>query len=598
MLMPEPATALRPAVSGAVSRVQRKCSCGGSCDKCKAEKSDEEPGHLQMKPADGGVSRHASAPPIAPPIIHEVLRSPGQPLDAATRNFMEPRFGHDFSHVRVHTDATAAESASAVNARAYTVGNHVAFAAGQYSSNNERSRHLLAHELSHVLQQDSKSTISLQRTCGESAIAAKVKARGGCTDNFDDTFLWSLPEATFRFKPNCDEFAPGEEIALITFVAGLPATTTLEIHGFASFDGPRAFNENLGCARAEAAFSLITTDEPTRSSRVTAVVNHGPVKSPKDPVENLRSVVIRTHPPEPKPVPPKPPPPATLQTVTLPTRIRGAATPSVMPHDRIPPRVDTPVEVTFGGTPDVSAPVTLSIDGMGGGNGSAIVGPYSKFAITGTETVNLKGADQTDPGKAGNLKLIARQRGSLLAESAGFSVSAIPQNVTMAFRNKVEAPDPDFRGVEFLVFLESDSTEVADLDQSEFSERIEVASRPEGSLAMFGIKSSCYLACKKIWPDKNAVPASVRGEGKTLLKQTFMFWDKRTGAKNVPMTKSGFLIYFGVSSKAGTSSGFQVIVTKAGKTTDALDPNPDQDCAAGRVPSTAGIGETSKSVDI
>ena len=50
MRMPEPATALRPAESGAVSRVQRKCSCGGSCDKCKAEKSDEEPGHVQMKP--------------------------------------------------------------------------------------------------------------------------------------------------------------------------------------------------------------------------------------------------------------------------------------------------------------------------------------------------------------------------------------------------------------------------------------------------------------------------------------------------------------------------------------------------------------------
>src|SRR5436309_2773031 len=60
-----------------------------------------------------------------PPIIQDVLRSPDQPLDAGTRAFMEPRFGQDFSQVRVHTDAKAAESTRAVNALAYTVGQHI-----------------------------------------------------------------------------------------------------------------------------------------------------------------------------------------------------------------------------------------------------------------------------------------------------------------------------------------------------------------------------------------------------------------------------------------------------------------------------------------
>ena len=60
-----------------------------------------------------------------PSIVHEVLRSPGQPLDATTRGFMEPRFGYDFRAVRVHTDSQAAESARAVNALAYTVGRDV-----------------------------------------------------------------------------------------------------------------------------------------------------------------------------------------------------------------------------------------------------------------------------------------------------------------------------------------------------------------------------------------------------------------------------------------------------------------------------------------
>ncbi len=92
-------------------------------------------------------------PETAPPIVHEVLRSPGQPLDAGTRAFMEPRFGHDFSQVRVHTDAKAAESARAVNAMAYTVGRDVVFASRQYAPATTHGRRLLAHELTHTIQQ-------------------------------------------------------------------------------------------------------------------------------------------------------------------------------------------------------------------------------------------------------------------------------------------------------------------------------------------------------------------------------------------------------------------------------------------------------------
>jgi hypothetical protein len=89
----------------------------------------------------------------APPIVGEVLRSSGQPLDQATRAFFEPRFGHDFSQVRVHTDARAAESARAVNAVAYTVGEHMVFDIGHYAPSTGQGRNVLAHELTHVLQQ-------------------------------------------------------------------------------------------------------------------------------------------------------------------------------------------------------------------------------------------------------------------------------------------------------------------------------------------------------------------------------------------------------------------------------------------------------------
>jgi hypothetical protein len=90
-----------------------------------------------------------------PPIVHDVLRSPGQPLDTGTRGFMESRFGHDFSRVRVHTDASAAESARAVNALAYTAGQDTVFAGGQYAPSTAAGRKLLAHELAHTVQQGS-----------------------------------------------------------------------------------------------------------------------------------------------------------------------------------------------------------------------------------------------------------------------------------------------------------------------------------------------------------------------------------------------------------------------------------------------------------
>ena len=88
-----------------------------------------------------------------PPIVHEVLRSPGQPLDESTRAFFEPRFGHDFSRVRIHADSRAAESANAVQALAYTVGRNLVFGASQYAPGTAAGNSLLAHELTHVVQQ-------------------------------------------------------------------------------------------------------------------------------------------------------------------------------------------------------------------------------------------------------------------------------------------------------------------------------------------------------------------------------------------------------------------------------------------------------------
>jgi len=161
--------------------LQRKCACGnqassgGECADC--EKKHQAVQRMTQEPEK--TSTHSAA---IPPIVDEVLNAPGQPLDTATRGFMEPRFGHDFSQVRVHTDARAGESAEAVNAQAYTVGRDVVFAPGQYQPTTEAGNAVLAHELSHVVQQDgvtnySADTISHPSDSSEheaDAVAGKV----------------------------------------------------------------------------------------------------------------------------------------------------------------------------------------------------------------------------------------------------------------------------------------------------------------------------------------------------------------------------------------------------------------------------------------
>jgi hypothetical protein len=124
-------------------QLQRAC---GEYPKCQMEQSGQELQRLQVDSSDSG-------PTVVPPSVYEVLRSAGQPLNAATRAFMEPRFGHDFSAVRVHTDAKAAESARDLNASAYTVGSNIVFGAAQFLPETQTGRQLLSHELIHVVQQ-------------------------------------------------------------------------------------------------------------------------------------------------------------------------------------------------------------------------------------------------------------------------------------------------------------------------------------------------------------------------------------------------------------------------------------------------------------
>ena len=130
------------------SRPARACPCGGGCPTCAAEHSDRNDVFRLHRAAGQG-----SQPLAAPPLVDDVLAQPGQPLDGSTRHFFEERFGSDFSGVRVHTGLDAAESAQAIAAQAYTAHDHIVFGDPGLSPGSERARLLLAHELTHVVQQ-------------------------------------------------------------------------------------------------------------------------------------------------------------------------------------------------------------------------------------------------------------------------------------------------------------------------------------------------------------------------------------------------------------------------------------------------------------
>jgi hypothetical protein len=116
--------------------LQRKCS------HCEEEE--------KVRRKDNGNNSGGSE---APDIVNHAIRSSGQSLDNGTQSFMESRFGYNFSNVKIHTDALATKSAQSINALAYTSGNNIIFNEGQYSPGTERGKKLLAHELTHVVQQ-------------------------------------------------------------------------------------------------------------------------------------------------------------------------------------------------------------------------------------------------------------------------------------------------------------------------------------------------------------------------------------------------------------------------------------------------------------
>jgi hypothetical protein len=188
---PRQAVAVKPLQAASTGVfLQRKCACGGEasgltgeCEECRkkkilglqtklrinepcdayereadrvAEQVLAEPAHADVSSAPLRIQRYAGSPSgeaMAPASVDRTLASPGSPLEPALRRDMEQRFGHDFSRVRVHSGTAAEQSAQDVNAYAYTAGHSIVFKAGRFDPRTYAGRALLAHELTHVIQQ-------------------------------------------------------------------------------------------------------------------------------------------------------------------------------------------------------------------------------------------------------------------------------------------------------------------------------------------------------------------------------------------------------------------------------------------------------------
>lgn len=148
-------------VSNAPAHAQRKCAACASghslCSECEEETIQRKPLASTITPF---IQRRTQKQPGKNPEVNSqtaakinTMRGNGQPLADASRSFFEQRFGYDFSQVRVHSDTSAAEAARSLNARAFTIGKDVTFGDGQYSPETDEGKKLLAHELTHVVQQ-------------------------------------------------------------------------------------------------------------------------------------------------------------------------------------------------------------------------------------------------------------------------------------------------------------------------------------------------------------------------------------------------------------------------------------------------------------
>jgi len=269
-----------PAAGTGISRlVQRKCAACAHEEEEQVQRQkdkEEKMPMVQKKCAaceheEKEVQRKENGQPVNEEVSASLnsTKGGGQPLQHETRSWMEDRFGADFGGVKVHTGSQAAQLSRDLNAQAFTHGSDIYFNEGKYNPSSDSGKHLLAHELTHVVQQTGPGPSgTVQRACGVTDI--------GPTPPDCNLVPRDPLGARFLFNINCDEFAPGEEARLLTFASAIVPTAGINILGVASHEGPVNFNQALSCKRASAVRDTLTTRGGIAASRIGRVEAAGP----------------------------------------------------------------------------------------------------------------------------------------------------------------------------------------------------------------------------------------------------------------------------------------------------------------------------------
>jgi len=240
-------------------KLQRKLSIGSSNDPLEHEADRIADQVMNIKPNSGVTSTvpkiqrasisSASSDANVPASVNRVLSNSGRPMKSGLRQDMEQRFGRDFSQVRIHTGNVANQSTRDVNARAFTMGNHVVFGASEFAPNTNSGKRLLAHELTHIVQQSRGKEKNIQRDTLENDPSTAPPM--------------SCPLATSSpagvsmeviFGVNSDILDVLGQAAVSNFVGNWHLAAVAEpvrVDGFASIEGPPSLNWPLSCRRAE-----------------------------------------------------------------------------------------------------------------------------------------------------------------------------------------------------------------------------------------------------------------------------------------------------------------------------------------------------------
>lgn len=295
------------------SVARRKCACGGSLP-CTTCKKDEEP-RLQRDGEPLSTSDAGSNTDLLPAQL-----GTGHALDKDTLGQMESGFGASFGNVRVHVGGRASDAARSIRARAYTLGSDIVFGAGQYAPQTPDGERLLAHELTHVVQQGAAgsaatapSRVQRQSSPGEGGFTDAAGGGGASECPPTPTNLGNVAPAPpckkpsryigstgehFGFCPDSDQLTSEASEEFSTFVAAQPADAQFTVHGYASPDGGVAYNTSLACHRANHVAELLGT-AGISSANVLEVASKGPtLEFGSDADANRVAVVLAEVPPE------------------------------------------------------------------------------------------------------------------------------------------------------------------------------------------------------------------------------------------------------------------------------------------------------------